>query len=98
MDAIVKWQAGELQGPLARLLLPLTIHVFIMEKLQSYNLPQVVAALCIFPLKTVLRVGDKNRRITHLSSCNYHANLTMLTGDTLQQAEAISGHTVHEHN
>ena len=83
MDAIVKWRAGELQGPLARLLQPLTIHLFIMEKFKSYNLPQVVAALSNFPLKTVLMVGEKNRRIPHLRSCNYHAIFTRLTGDTL---------------
>ena len=63
MDVFIKWRAGEIKGYANRLLRRFEISLFCMEEFESFDLPQVVAALANIPVRTLLMVGDKHQRI-----------------------------------
>jgi len=63
MDVFIKWRAGEIKGYVNRLLRRFEISLFCMEEFESFDLPQVVAALANIPVRTLLMVGDKHQRI-----------------------------------
>ena len=45
MDVFIKWRAGEIKGYANRSLRRFEISLFCMEEFESFDLPQVVAAL-----------------------------------------------------
>ena len=63
MDAFVKWRAGEIKGYMNRFLQSLQVTLVCMEMFESFDVPQVVAALSNVQAKTLLMVGDVHQRI-----------------------------------
>ena len=63
MDIFVKWRAVQLKGYTQPLLNRLQICLFCMEEFETFDLPQVVAALTNLPAKTLVMVGDINQRV-----------------------------------
>ena len=63
MDVFVKWRAGQLKGHTQQLLNRLQICLFCMEEFETFDLPQVVAALTNLPAKTLVMVSDINQRV-----------------------------------
>ena len=63
MYIFVKWRAGQLKGHTQQLLNRLQICLFCMEEFETFDLPQVVAALTNLLAKTLVTVGDVNQRV-----------------------------------
>ena len=78
MDAFVKWRAGEIKGFINRYLKRLHIKLFCMEEFESFDVPQVVAALSNVDVKTMLMVGDINQRV---ESCRHRGKRVNFSGD-----------------
>ena len=78
MDAWVKWRAGEIKGPINRVMQKLDIKLFCMEEFESFDLPQVVAALSNLSVNTLLMVGDVYQRV---ESCRHRGKRVNLSGE-----------------
>ena len=63
MDVFIKSRAGDIKGYANSLLHRFEISLFCMVEFESFDLPQVVAALANVPVRTLLMVGDEHQRV-----------------------------------
>ena len=78
MDAFVKWRAGETKGYINRFLQRLQVTLFCMEEFESFDVPQVVAALSNVHANTLLMVGDEHQRV---ENCRHRGRRVNFSGE-----------------